>query len=374
MKNLIKNFAGLITVLSLFVSLTGTAQNKVFKVDIKWPGGDGKQLILTTNKNGRPVTLDSVRVVNGVGALSMPVSEQYTMIYLGVNHAYLKEILAYAGTIHAEITNSSDSQGGSTIKIKGSLEEDLYQEYNDIFSTGLMTNMMRTRALKKIGDDPVKKDSIMKFYQPTFDSLLHVQDYIVTKYSDKDIAGFMLSKRVSSYHTPEQREEQFSHLSDRVKKGPYGVAIQKTMKDIVNREIGRPAYQFTAMTKDNKAIRLSDYKGKYVVLDFWSSTCIPCLRMAPYVKQLYDTYRAKGFEIIAISLDTKKEDWVAAMQKHDISGVQVSSLKGADDPIAEYYGIFQMPSMVLIDPKGNNAGLIDPKGLDVKLAQIFKKD
>lgn len=374
MKNLIKNFAGLITVLSLFVSLTGTAQNKVFKVDIKWPGGDGKQLILTTNKNGRPVTLDSVRVVNGVGALSMPVSEQYTMIYLGVNHAYLKEILAYAGTIHAEITNSSDSQGGSTIKIKGSLEEDLYQEYNDIFSTGLMTNMMRTRALKKIGDDPVKKDSIMKFYQPTFDSLLHVQDYIVTKYSDKDIAGFMLSKRVSSYHTPEQREEQFSHLSDRVKKGPYGVAIQKTMKDIVNREIGRPAYQFTAMTKDNKAIRLSDYKGKYVVLDFWSSTCIPCLRMAPYVKQLYDTYRAKGFEIIAVSLDTKKEDWVAAMQKHDISGVQVSSLKGADDPIAEYYGIFQMPSMVLIDPKGNNAGLIDPKGLDVKLAQIFKKD
>lgn len=374
MKILKKNFAGLVIVIGLFVSLTGTAQNKVFKVDIKWPGGDGKQLVLTTNKNGRPVTLDSARVVNGVAVLSMPVSEQYTMIYLGVNHAYLKEILAYAGTINTEITNSSDAQGGSTIKITGSLEQDLYQEYNDIFSTGLMTNMMRTRALKKIGDDPVKKDSIMKFYQPAFDSLLHVQDYIVTKYSDKDIAGFMLSRRVSSYHTPEQREEQFSHLSDRVKKGRYGLAIQKTMKDIINREVGRPAYQFTAMTKDDKAIKLSDYKGKYVVLDFWSSTCIPCLRMAPYVKQLYDTYRAKGFEIIAISLDTKKEDWVAAMQKHEISGVQVSSLKGADDPIAEYYGIFQMPSMILIDPKGNNAGLIDPKGLDVKLAQIFKKD
>lgn len=374
MKSLKKNFAGLVMILGLFISLTGSAQNKVFKVDIKWPDADGKQLILTTNRNGRPVTLDSARVVNGVAALSMPVSDQYTTIYLGVNHAYLKEILAYAGTINAEITNSSDAQGDSTIKIKGSLEEDLYQEYNDIFSTGLMTNLARTRALKQIGDDPVKKDSVMKFYQPVFDSLLHVQDYIVTKYSDKDIAGFMLSKRVSSYHTLEQREKQFNSLSARVKNGLYGLAIQKTMKDIINREVGRPAFQFTAMTKDNKAIRLSDYKGKYVVLDFWSSTCIPCLRMAPYVKQLYDTYRAKGFEIIAISLDTKKEDWVAAMQKHDISGVQVSSLKGADDPIAEYYGIFQMPSMILIDPKGNNAGVIDPKGLDVRLAQIFKKD
>ncbi|HEY0177435.1 MAG TPA: TlpA disulfide reductase family protein [Pedobacter sp.] len=373
MKNLRKSFTGLVTILGLFVSLAGSAQNKVFKASIKWPGGDGKQFILTTNRNGLPVILDSARVVNGAAVLSMPAPDQYTQIYLGINNAYLKEILVYDGTINVEITNSSESQGGSTVKIKGSLEQELYQEYNDIFSTGLMTNLARTRALKKIGDDPVKKDSIMKHYQPTFDSLLHVQDYIVSKYSDKDIAGFMLSKRVSSYHTPEQREEQFSHLSDRVKKGPYGLAVQKIMRDIVNREIGKPAFQFTAMTKDNKKIKLSDYKGKYVILDFWSSTCGPCLRMAPYVKQLYDTYRAKGFEIIAISLDTKKEDWIAAMQKHDISGVQVSSLKGAEDPFAEYYGIFQMPAMVLIDPKGNNAGLIDPKGLDVKLAEIFNK-
>ena len=372
MKILKKNFVLPIIALSLFSPFAVLAQSKAFNVQVKWPDGDGKLLTLSTNRNGNNITLDSVRIINGKAILNAATAEQYSAVYLGVNQAYVQELLAYPGTVNIEINNSSESDVNSTLSIKGGYEQDLFQEYNKIFMTGLATNFERMKALKAAGDIKLKKDSIMAYYKPAFDSLLHVQDYISTKYSDKDIAGFMLAKRAPSL-SMEERNREYNSLSDRVKKGIYGVAAKNVITGMVQREVGQPAFQFSATTSDKKQIKLSDYRGKYVLLDFWSSTCGPCLRMAPYMKQLYDTYRAKGFEIIAISLDTKREDWITAMQKHGISGVQVSSLKGGDDPIAEYYGVSQMPAMVLIDPQGNNAGAVDPAKLDVKLATLFNK-
>lgn len=372
MKILKKSLTLALVVLGLLAHFAGAAQNKAFTIQVKWPGGNGKALTLTSNHNGKTVVLDSTRVINGTAALKMPAPALYTSVYLGINHAYVQELLAYAGSVNVDVLNSPESDVKNTLTITGSLEQDLLQEYNKVFMTGLMANFQRMQALKAAVDQPLKKDSIMKFYKPTFDSLLHVQDYIASKYADKDIAGYMLAKRAPSLAAAE-REKQYNSLSDRVKKGPYGVAARKVITTMIQREVGQTAFQFSATTKDNNVIKLSDYKGKYVLLDFWSSTCGPCLRMAPYMKQLYDTYREKGFEIIAISLDTKREDWISALQKHGISGVQVSSLKGGDDPIAEYYGVSQMPAMVLIDPQGNNAGLVDPAKLDVKLAAIFNK-
>ncbi|TKC58569.1 AhpC/TSA family protein [Pedobacter hiemivivus] len=377
MTNLKYGLTGLMIVSGLFVSQLSSAQSKVFSVNVKWPGGDGKHIVLQTNQNGRPVTIDSANVVNGTAVLNMPAPDKYTAIYMGVNNNYMKEILAYAGSIDVEISNSLDPMFKSTAKIKGSLDQDLFQEYNNVFSSGLMINLARTQALKKLGPDQskidqVKKDSIINFYKPSFDSLTRVQDYVTTKYADKDIAGFILTKRIGSLSI-EEGEKQLNSLSERVRKGPYGLAAKNIMITTAQRKVGRPGFQFAATTYDNKEIKLADYKGKYVLLDFWSSTCLPCLRMAPYVKQLYDTYRTQGFEIIAVSLDTKRQDWIASLKKHEISGVQVSSLKGANDPIANYYGIYQMPAMVLIDRDGNNAGNVDPNRLDAKLSEIFNK-
>lgn len=350
---------------------SNVAEQKDFRVNVKWEGGDGKYVILTTSINGNPVKLDSASIKGGTAVLQMPVTELFTTAYISINGSYLKEVLVSPGTVDAEIKNDPASQVGSDIKIKGGLEQDLLQQFTDVFSTGLMTNYARTRALKTIGTKE-NTDSIMNSYKPKFDSLLHVQDYVTKKYGDKDIAGYILTKRISSL-APAEREKQYNELSPRVKSGPYGQSAFNIMKGIVQREVGKTAYPYSLTTKDNKEIKIADYKGKYVLLDFWSSTCGPCLRMAPYMKKLYDTYRDKGFEIIAVSLDTKREDWIKAMEKHGISGIQVSSLKGGNDPLAEYYGIYQMPAMILIDVKGNNAGEVDPQKLDAKLAELFDK-
>lgn len=392
MRNYKKSIAGLVAVCGVIISLSSTAQQKKtalkpiaktipqkkeaavpkdFKVNVKWAGGDGKFVILTTNVNGLPVKLDSAGIVNGAAVLQMPAPELYTTVYIGINGNYLKDILVYPGTLDVEITNDPTSNIKSKLVIKGGLEQDLYQELAQVFNTGLMTNMARSRALKTIGTKK-NTDSIMNSYKPRFDSLLHVQDYVSKKYPDQDIAGYILTRRISSL-SPEEKEKQFNDLSARVKSGPYGKMAQDIVKGIEQRKVGHAAYPYALLTKDNKEVKIADFKGKYVLLDFWSSTCGPCLRMAPYMKKLYDTYRDKGFEIIAVSLDTKREDWIRAMEQHGISGIQVSSLKGGKDPLADYYSIYQMPAMILIDKNGNNAGQVDPQSLDAKLAELFDK-
>lgn len=392
MRNYRKSIAVLVAICGVMVSLGLSAQQKKtsvkqtvkaisqkkavvkakdFKVNVKWPEGDGKFVMLTTNVNGQPVKLDSVGIVNGTAVLQMPAPELFTTVYIGINGNYLKEILVYPGTLNVEITNDPTSSLKSTLVVKGALEQDLYQEFTDVFTTGLMTNMRRTTALKTIGTKE-NTDSIMNSYKPVFDSLLRVQDYVSKKYADQDIAGYILTKRISSL-SPEEQKKQFDDLSPRVKAGPYGKRAQEIVRGIEQRKVGHSAYPYALLTKDNKEIKIADFKGKYVLLDFWSSTCGPCLRMAPYMKKLYDAYREKGFEIIAVSLDTKRADWIRAMEKHAISGIQVSSLKGGDDPLADYYSIYQMPAMILIDKNGNNAGQVDPQSLDAKLAELFDK-
>ena len=372
MKNIRKALIGLLLAPCLFTSVTSSAQTKEFKVNVQWQGGDGKFLELTSSRNGQVEHLDSAIVKNGKAVLSI-LTSGYGSVYLSINRAYLKELVAHPGNVDVNIKNNTESDLNAETIVHGGLEQELVQQYNDVFMTGLQANMNRTNALKhSAGKTQTQRDSIVSSYRPTFDSLLHVQDYVTTKYADKEIAAYILSRRVSSL-SPEEKVKQYEALSARVKASPYGLQVRKMMQDAENRQIGKQAFQFTAMTSDNKKIKLADYKGKYVLIDFWSSTCGPCLRMAPYVKQLYDTYHDKGFEIIAVSLDTKRDVWLSAMKKHEITGVQVSSLKGGDDPIAEYYGVQQMPAMVLIDPNGNNAGNVDPEKLDVKLAEIFKK-
>ncbi|RKR81855.1 thiol-disulfide isomerase/thioredoxin [Mucilaginibacter gracilis] len=372
MKTMKKNLALAILFIFGLMPISSFGQQKIFKVRVQWQGGDGKQVLLSRTENGLEIKLDSVHIVNGTADLNIPATKLFSSVYLSLNHAYMQELLVYPGVTTVQVTNDAASSVGSTVKISGDLSQQLYQEKLHVFMTGLLANMARSHALRKIGKDSVKKDSIMAHYRVKFDSLQHAQDYITTKYPDEDIAGYILTLR-APFLSVAEREKEFNSLSARVKNGPYGVAVKDIVTSIENRKIGHPGFQFAENTKDNKPVKLADYKGKYVLIDFWSSTCGPCLRMAPKMKKLYDAYKDKGFEIIAVSLDKKREDWLRAAEQHQISGILVSSLKGGDDPIAKYYGVQQMPAMILIDRQGNNAGQVDPEKLDEKLAEIFDK-
>lgn len=119
---------------------------------------------------------------------------------------------------------------------------------------------------------------------------------------------------------------------------------------------GTTAPDFKLKTPEGKNLRLSDYKGKYIVLDFWASWCPDCRKEIPDVQRMYTKFHPKGVEFIGVSMDTDVKAWKAALEKYNIVYPQGSELvKFHDTKIASLYGVNWIPSMVLIDPDGHVA-------------------
>lgn len=99
-------------------------------------------------------------------------------------------------------------------------------------------------------------------------------------------------------------------------------------------------------------IRLSSLNGKVVLIDFWASWCGPCRAANPYLQKLYSKYKDKGFEIFAVSLDTKSKEWLKAIKQDKLRYTQVIDNSGWRSKVAERYFVDQLPTNFLLDRAG----------------------
>ena len=119
---------------------------------------------------------------------------------------------------------------------------------------------------------------------------------------------------------------------------------------------GTVAPDFTLSSLDGNTISLSDFKGKYVVLDFWASWCPDCIRDIPEIKSLYNDFSDKGVEFLGVSFDTDKTRWQTAVEKYDIKYPQCSEFKKMREAeVAKLYGVKWIPSLVVVGPDGKVA-------------------
>jgi thiol-disulfide isomerase/thioredoxin len=122
------------------------------------------------------------------------------------------------------------------------------------------------------------------------------------------------------------------------------------------------------------SVSLSSFKGKYFLLDFWASWCGPCRRENPNVVKAYRQYHNKGFDILGVSLDDSKDDWLKAIKKDGLSWTQVSDLKGWKNEAATLYGIQGIPMNFLIDKEGKIiAKNLRGQDLEKRLAEVLNK-
>lgn len=105
-------------------------------------------------------------------------------------------------------------------------------------------------------------------------------------------------------------------------------------------------------SSEGEMIQLNALKGTYTLIDFWASWCPPCRTESILLNELYLKYHTKGFEIYGISLDSKKERWIKALEKDHRIWPNVSALEGFKSPIAIEYGITALPTNLLIDAEG----------------------
>lgn len=147
-------------------------------------------------------------------------------------------------------------------------------------------------------------------------------------------------------------EEVYNTLADNLKQSEYAAIIRERIKTKKKLIPGMKAFDFSMKDVSDNTVSLSEFNGKYVLLDFWASWCGPCREEHPNLIRAYEHYQKYNFTILSVSIDTDKQKWTEAIIKDKLLWPQVSDLKGNNSDVYQKYGITSIPANFLIAPDG----------------------
>ncbi len=134
-----------------------------------------------------------------------------------------------------------------------------------------------------------------------------------------------------------------------------------------------PAPDFTLEDTTGQMVSLSEYKGKWVIIDFWGSWCIWCIKGFPELKEAYEKYKDR-LEVIGVDCQESREAWLAGVEKYELPWVNLYMPKG--NPLTYKYGVQGFPTKAIVDPKGNLRDIVmghDPEFF-VKLETLMSEE
>jgi peroxiredoxin len=369
-------------------SLKGTLQGASPVLKLYYTGSDGRR------------RQDSIRVRDGRFSFQGDIAEP-TMAFLsgasrqaGMDDPH--NVSFYLEPADMTITVPADDYKRSVIT--GSVSQREYEELTRAKEPILKEMEPLSREYEKAGEVlqaavKAKKDdtyidtlryraaAIHDKFDPYFERMAQIDYAFFASHPQSYVTATQLQYHISSLHL-DSAKLFYSRLGSTVQQSIAGKAIAAEIEKLEAGAPGSMAKDFTAKEVGGGTLTLSSLKGKYVLIDFWASWCVPCRKSMPHVKELYAMYKDKGLEVIGVSDDDRDSTaWKKAMIK-DGTGVWHNVLRGLDmdkvlrgekndKDISEKFGIRSLPTKILIDRDGKIIGRYE-KGTEEEAAAMDK--
>jgi thiol-disulfide isomerase/thioredoxin len=183
-----------------------------------------------------------------------------------------------------------------------------------------------------------------------------------------------LAENTNNPQAAAQNKAVFAAIDSQWRNTPTGKQLAQRMDALTAIVPGSLAPDFTQNDTSGRPLTLSSLRGHYVLVDFWASWCSPCRAENPNLVKQYKLYGDKGFRVLQVSLDDKKEKWIKAIQQDSLPWLHVCDLKGWANEAGNLYAVTGVPASFLVDPQGKIVAVrLRGEELNEQLAAIYGK-
>ncbi len=259
--------------------------------------------------------------------------------------------------------------GGPSNEVMNLLSFNSYRSYQGMIAAG------KIMYQASLSDSKEWQANAAEGYNRNYDMSDAVTRYIAEHYADRNsIISVLGSLRKETdkpllekiIKTLEAKNPNYQPLIN------YKEAKAKAKAQKERLAIGKEAPIFEFPTVDGKMVNLKEFRGKYLVVDFWASWCGPCRQEIPHMKDLYEVYKGKDIEFLSVSIDKSKNAWKKAMRQEDMAWPQLQA-PGSGKDIMKEYQFSGIPYIILLDKEGKIvAKQLRSESLKKQLESIFK--
>ena len=347
-----------------------TPQSYMLKGSI--PGvEDGTRIELTgLNAQGEDSLLVSGSVAEG--CFEIPVAESCEMAYVQIPESKQRIPLFFEPQIR-KYNLESNAEGQYRVT-GGALQEiwNGYEAQNARFNARKDSIEVAYRQCAR-EDDLFGKMHLRAVYDEVLEAQEQFEDSLLRQ-NDNIVAATIVWLRSKRPTTGQQLGEKVALLGPKALQTTPGKAVKQMSDRMLRIEIGKIAPDFTQNDPDGNPVSLYGTRAKVKVLDFWASWCGPCRAETPNVRRIYEKYRKDGLEIISVSLDTKRENWLKAVESDRMDWIHTSDLQGWDNAVARLYGIKSVPAIFVLDQENRIIGQnLRGKELEEVIRKVLKE-
>jgi len=340
----------LIPVIAILIISACETKQEGFIVNGSISGYPEGTALLKQRINSEFVTLDSTSIKNGKfefkGLLELP-----EMCYITISDTlpYMRIFLE-----NSAITIQADVDSLRTPTISGSAIQVNLEAYNERikpFDDSLRSSYRKYLKANKEGDQEKATKFEQKFDEISADQK-KVSLQVVSENSDNVLGPYLVWGTLVYDLRVEELEGLADGFSPEIAQSIYVDQINNHVVTLQKVAIGQVFTDIIMEDPDGNVKKLSDLKGKLILVDFWASWCGPCRRENPNVVALYNEYKDKNFEIFGVSFDSDGEKWKKAIEDDGLTWQHVSDLQYWNSAAGKLYGVRSIPHTVLIDSEG----------------------